>query len=211
MLLEGTGQARPVHSKLVRGAEGGQTGMAEIETERLLLRGWGEADREPFARMNADPRVMEYYPALLTRAESDRMIDKIQARFAERGYSLWAAELRATGGFIGYVGLSVPAFHAHFTPCVEIGWRLDAAHWGVGLATEGARAVVHHGFAVIGLDEILSFTTVGNRRSRRVMEKLGMTHDPREDFDHPNLPPGHPLGPHVLYRLDQSRYAPASF
>jgi RimJ/RimL family protein N-acetyltransferase len=175
--------------------------MTAIATERLLLRRWRDADREPFARMNADPRVMEHFAARLTRAESDAMIDNIEARFADRGYSLWAAELRAGGEFIGFIGLSVPAFQAHFTPCVEIGWRLDAAFWGRGLATEGARAVVRYAFDVLRLDEIVSFAVVGNVRSRRVMEKLGMTHDPRDNFDHPKLPPGHPLRRHVLYRL----------
>ena len=175
--------------------------MNGIATERLLLRRWREADREPFARMNADPVVMEHFPAPLRRAESDAIIDKFQARFADRGYSLWAAELRATGEFIGFIGLSVPPFRAHFTPCVEIGWRLDAAFWGRGLATEGARAVACHAFDVLRLDEIVSFTTVANLRSRRVMEKLGMTHNPGDDFDHPRLPVGHPMRRHVLYRL----------
>ena len=180
--------------------------MTGIETDRLLLRRWCEADREPFARMNADLRVMEHFPAPLTRAESDAMIDKIEARFADRGYSLWAAELRAGGDFIGFIGLSVPAFQAHFTPCVEIGWRLDAPSWGRGLATEGARAVVHHAFALLGLHELVSFTTDGNQRSRRVMEKMGMTRNPADDFDHPHIPIGHPMRRHVLYRLEETRW-----
>lgn len=178
--------------------------MADLHTERLLLRRWRDSDREPFARMNADPAVMEHFPALLTRAESDAAVGWIEAGFADRGYGLWAAELRATGEFIGFVGLSVPAFHAHFTPCVEIGWRLAAAHWGTGLATEGARAVVRQAFEVIGLNEIVSFTVPANLRSRRVMEKLGFTHDERDDFDYPNLSPGHPMRKHVLYRLSKS-------
>ncbi len=184
--------------------------MKGIATEHLVLRRWRDADREPFARMNADPVVMEHFPARLTRAESDAMVDNIEARFADRGYSLWAAELRATGEFIGFIGLSVPAFQSHFTPCVEIGWRLDVAHWGRGLATEGARAVVGYAFDVLNLDEIVSFTTAANLRSRRVMEKLGMTHDPRDDFDHPRLPPGHPMRRHVLYRLERSRWETSS-
>ena len=178
-----------------------------IETERLLLRRWREADREPFARMNADPRVMEYFPALLSPYESDRLIEHINAHFERHGFGLWAAELRATGEFIGYVGLAIPHFDAAFTPCVEIGWRLDATHWGRGLATEGARALAHHAFNVLGLTEIVSFTVPGNLRSRRVMEKLGMTHNGRDDFDHPNLPPGHPMRRHVLYRLTRSQFA----
>ncbi len=179
--------------------------MVEIETARLLLRRWREADREPFARVNADPLVMEHFPALLSRAESDRLVDNIEAHFERHGFGLWAAEQRATGQFIGFIGLAVPRFEAAFTPCVEIGWRIDPAFWGMGLATEGAREVVRRGFAVFGLNEIVSFTVPANTRSRRVMEKLGMTHDPRDDFDHPNLAPGHPLRLHVLYRLRQPR------
>ncbi len=164
-----------------------------IETPRLILRRWRESDREPFARMNADPRVMEFFPACLSRAESDALIDRVRSE-------LMAAELRETGEFIGFIGLSVPTFEAHFTPCVEIGWRLAAEHWGRGLATERARAVL------AGAEgEVVSFTTVGNWRSRRVMEKLGLTHDPRDDFDHPRLPEGHPLRRHVLYRSGKIR------
>jgi len=180
--------------------------MAEIETDRLLLRRWRDADRDPFARMNADPAVMEHFPAPLSRQESDRLMDDIAAHFERHGFGGWAAEVRATGEFIGFIGLAVPRFEAAFTPCVEIGWRLAAAYWGRGLATEGARAVARYAFETLGLEEIVSFTTAANARSRRVMEKLGMTHDPRDDFDHPNLPAGHPMRPHVLYRM---RRAPA--
>lgn len=175
--------------------------MAEIETGRLLLRRWRDSDRGPFARMNADPRVMEHFPALLSRMESDRLADDIEAHFERYGFGAWAAELLAIGEFIGFIGLAVPRFEAPFTPCVEIGWRIDASYWGRGLATEGARAVVRHAFDVAGLNEIVSFTVPANTRSRRVMEKLGMTHDPGDDFDHPNLAPGNPLRRHVLYRL----------
>ena len=133
-------------------------GADRIETKRLLLRGWRDADREPFARMNADPRVMEYQPALLTRPESDALVDRIEAHFAEHGFGLWAAELQATGEFVGYVGLAVPRFEAHFTPCVEIGWRLAAEYWGQGLATEGARAALRDGFDELGLNEIGAVT-----------------------------------------------------
>jgi RimJ/RimL family protein N-acetyltransferase len=169
-----------------------------IETPRLILRPWRDSDREPFARLNADPRVMEYFPALLSRQESDAGVDWILQHFADHGFGLLAAELRETGEFIGYIGLAVPTFHAHFTPCVEIGWRLAAEYWGRGLATEGAREVLRHSQV-----PIVSFTSVQNSRSRRVMEKLGMTHDPAEDFDHPRLPEGHPLRRHVLYRLQR--------
>lgn len=173
----------------------------ELKTSRLLLRSWRDSDREPFARINADPRVMEYFPACLSRADSDALIDRIEARINDHGWSLFAAELREAGEFIGFMGLSVPAFEAHFTPSVEIGWRLAAEHWGKGLATEGARAVLHFGFTQLRLPEVVSFTTVANVRSRRVMEKLGMTHNPAEDFDHPDLAEGHSLKRHVLYRL----------
>jgi RimJ/RimL family protein N-acetyltransferase len=175
-----------------------------IETHRLLLRRWRDDDREPFACMNADPIVMEHFPARLTRDESDCLIENIEAHFERHGFGAWAAEVRDTRKFIGFIGLAVPRFQAPFTPCVEIGWRLDAAHWGRGLATEGAQAVVRCAFDVLKLGEIVSFTIPANVRSRRVMEKLGMTRDPRDDFDHPNLPAGHPMQRHVLYRLKRS-------
>jgi RimJ/RimL family protein N-acetyltransferase len=172
-----------------------------LRTERLVLRRPCEADREPFVRMNADPRVMEFFPATLSHEESDALMERIEAHLQQHGFSWCAAELRDTGEFIGFIGLSVPRFEAAFTPCVEIGWRLAAEYWGRGLATEGARAVLEYAFADLGLKEIVSFTTVGNARSRRVMEKLGMTHDAAEDFDHPSLPEGHAQRRHVLYRL----------
>lgn len=172
-----------------------------LETERLVLRRWKPSDRDPFAHLNADPRVMEFMPGVLSRVESDRLVDRVEAHFAQHGYGPFAAETRSEGLFIGFIGLSVPAFEAHFTPCVEIGWRLAASHWGQGLATEGARAVARYAFESVGLEEIVSFTVPENVRSRRVMEKLGMTRDAADDFDHPGLPPGHPLRRHVLYRL----------
>jgi RimJ/RimL family protein N-acetyltransferase len=176
-----------------------------IETDRLALRQWIASDREPFARMNADPRVMEFMPTALSRQESDHFADRIEGHFRERQFGLFAAELRRDHSFIGYIGLAVPGFCANFTPCVEIGWRLSAEHWGQGLATEGARAVVRHSFEVLGIDDLVSFTVPANLRSLRVMEKLGMTRDPAEDFDHPSLPLGHPLRRHVLYRLSRSK------
>lgn len=175
--------------------------IEELRTERLILRQWRDTDREPFARMNQDPAVMEFFQGLLNPAETEAMVDRIEAQFAERGFGLWAAELLDSGEFIGYVGLAVPRFDAAFTPCVEIGWRLASEHWGRGLATEGSREVVRCAFERLGMREIVSFTVPVNFRSRRVMEKLGMTHDPREDFDHPSLPAGNPLRRHVLYRL----------
>ncbi len=174
---------------------------ASAETERLILRRWRVEDREPFARLNADPLVMENFPACLTREESDAGVDHVEAHFEKHGFGLFAAELRASGQFIGFIGLNIPDFEAHFTPCVEIGWRLAREHWGRGLATEGARAAVRYGFETLGLRELVAFTVPANIRSRRVMEKLGMSRDPADDFDHPRLEPGHPLRRHVLYRL----------
>ena len=175
--------------------------MTMLRTDRLALRQWREADLEPFAELNADPEVMRYFPAPLTRAESDAHAERSRARIAERGWGLWAVEVVGEVPFIGFIGLAEPRFEAHFTPAVEIGWRLAREHWGHGYAVEGARAAVAYGFGELGLDEIVSFTTTANERSRRVMERLGMTHDAADDFEHPLLAPGHPLRPHVLYRL----------
>ena len=172
-----------------------------LETERLRLREWQHGDREPFARLNADPDVMEFFPKRLTREESDAMVDRIEAHFRSKGFGLYAVELREGGRFIGYVGLHTPTFEARFTPCVEIGWRLAGDVWGEGLATEAALAVARHAFENIGLDEIVSFTAPANHRSIRVMQKIGMSRDPADDFEHPSLAVGHPLRPHVLYRL----------
>lgn len=175
--------------------------MPVLTTDRLVLRRWKQADREPFARMNRDPAVMRFMPAALSAPESDRLVDRIEAHFEQHGFGPWAAELRSGAEFIGYIGLMIPRFEAAFTPCVEIGWRLAAAHWNRGLATEGARTVARHAFEVVRLPALVSFTAAGNAASRRVMEKLGMTRNPAEDFDHPLLPEGHPLRRHVLYRL----------
>lgn len=172
-----------------------------IATERLLLRTWQSRDRKPFAQINSDSRVMEFMPALLSRAESDLFVDRVQHHFRDHGFGLYAVELRRERIFIGFTGLSIPTFVAHFTPCVEIGWRLSAEHWGQGLATEAAAAVVRHAFGPLGLDALVSFTVPANLRSQRVMEKIGMNHDPSDDFEHPRLPEGHPLRRHVLYRL----------
>ncbi len=171
-----------------------------IETERLILRRWRESDRGPFAEMNADPRVMEFLPMPLTREQSDDFMDRIEAQFMEYGFGLLAAEMRESGEFIGYVGLFVPKFEAWFTPCVEIGWRLAARWWGQGLATEAAQAVMRYGFETVGLKELLSFTAVGNRRSIRVMEKLGM--EKIGEFEHPRVAEGSWLRKHVVYRKE---------
>ncbi len=172
-----------------------------IETDRLILRSFTEADREPFAAMNADPEVMRHFPGPLDRATSDALVDRILDGWEERDLGLWAVERREDGAFLGFVGLSAPTFDAHFTPAIEVGWRLARDAWGHGYATEAARAGLAYGFVTLGLEEIVSVTTVDNTRSRRVMERLGMTRDEADDFDHPGLPPGHPLRRHVLYRL----------
>ena len=173
----------------------------ELRTERLLLRAWRPEDREPFAALNADPVVMEHYPSMLTREESDALADRIEARFDLHGWGLWAVEVVDTGEFTGYVGLTPQTLDVHFTPAVEVGWRLAHEYWGRGYAPEGGQAALDYAFDEIGLDEVVSFTTVANVRSQRVMQKIGMTHDPADDFDHPALPEGHPQRPHVLYRI----------
>jgi RimJ/RimL family protein N-acetyltransferase len=172
-----------------------------LRTARLRLRPWRDADREPFAALNADPEVTAFLPGPLDRAASDAIVERICAHFDARGFGLWAVEAPGAADFVGFVGLQVPAFEAFFTPCVEVGWRLARAHWGRGYATEAARAAVAHGFGALGLREIVSFTVPANRRSRAVMERLGMRRDPAEDFDHPRLPEGDPRRRHVLYRL----------
>ena len=173
----------------------------ELRTDRLLLRRWLPEDRTPFARLNADARVVEFLPGPLSREESDAWADRIEAHFQEHGFGLWAVEIPGVTPFAGFIGLSIPRFEAHFMPCVEIGWRLDADHWNRGYATEGARAALGFGFETLQLEEIVSFTVPANVRSRRVMEKISMRHSASDDFDHPLLPDGHPLRRHVLYRL----------
>ena len=182
----------------------------ELRTERLWLRRWRPEDREPFAALNADARVVEYLPGPLSREESDALIARIETRFEEHGFGLWAVEVAGVAPLIGFIGLSVPRFEAAFTPCVEIGWRLAAEHWGRGYATEGAQAAARFGFEQVGLPDIVSFTVPDNVRSRRVMEKIGMTHDPADDFDHPLLPEGHRLRRHVLYRLNRGTTGPGT-
>ncbi|HZM73189.1 MAG TPA: GNAT family N-acetyltransferase [Candidatus Polarisedimenticolia bacterium] len=177
-----------------------------IETERLRLRAFRDGDREPFAELNADREVMELFPAVLSRRESDAFLDRILRRWDEDGHGLWAIELKTDGAFFGFAGLATHRFEAHFMPAVEVGWRLARHAWGFGYATEAGAAALRYGFETLGLEEIVSFTTVANARSRRVMERLGMTRDPADDFDHPNLPVGHPIRPHVLYRLPKAAW-----
>ncbi len=174
-----------------------------IVTMRLQLRQWRNTDLPKFAALNADPQVMEFMPATLSRWESDALATEIRDRIASHGWGLWAVEILGGATFIGFVGLTPPEFQAHFTPCTEIGWRLAGEHWGKGYATEAAMAACDFAFTQLDLSEIVSFTTVANTRSRRVMARLDMKHDPDDDFDHPGLPVGHPLRRHVLYRLQQ--------
>jgi ribosomal-protein-alanine N-acetyltransferase len=182
----------------------GDDGKTSPRAERLLLRDWRTDDFRAFADLNADPRVMEHFPKTLTQTESDELASRIGAHFDERGFGLWAVEIPGVAPFIGFIGLAVPEFDAHFTPCVEVGWRIACAHWNHGYATEGARAAVSYGFSQLGLSEIVSFTVPRNVASRRVMEKLGMSHDASDDFDHPKLKEGHRLRRHVLYRLQNT-------
>lgn len=169
-----------------------------IRTERLLLRPWKPEDFEPFCDLNADPDVMHHFPSTLTSVQTAAGWERAQAHFDRHGWGLFAAEHK--GVFIGYIGLFHVPFEVHFTPAVEIGWRLAKEHWNRGLASEGARACLDFGFSKLGLKEIVAFTTPGNLASIRVMEKIGMRRDPRGDFEHPRVAPGHPLRRHVLYR-----------
>jgi RimJ/RimL family protein N-acetyltransferase len=179
-----------------------------LETPRLRLRHWREDDFPAFAALNAHQHVMEHFPDVLTAAESDTLATRIQENIRNRGFGLWAVEVVDGPRFIGFVGLNVPRFEAHFTPCVEIGWRLAYEHWGKGYATEGARASVAFGFTELKLNEIVSFTIPANRRSRAVMERIGMVHTEADDFDIPGFPEGHRIRRHVLYRLSRERWKP---
>ncbi|MBN8827716.1 MAG: GNAT family N-acetyltransferase [Sphingobacteriia bacterium] len=177
--------------------------MMKLEAERVILREWKEEDVEPFAKINQDPKVMEFMPKLLTKQEVNEWIERIKLHFKNNNFGMFACELKETKKFIGYIGLQNVAFEASFTPCVEVAWRLASDHWGKGLATEGAKRVLEFAFNDLKLKEVLAFTVPKNLPSRRVMEKLGMTHDPKENFNHPKLPLEHPLSLHVLYRIKE--------
>jgi RimJ/RimL family protein N-acetyltransferase len=181
--------------------------VAEIRTERLLLRQWRDEDLEPFAALNADAETMRYFPAPPSREQSDALAQDARRHIKEEGWGLWAVEVVGGASFIGFVGLARPSFEEHFTPAVEVGWRLAREHWGNGYATEAGRAAVAYGFEELGLEEIVSFTSELNEPSWRVMERLGMRHDPTGDFEHPRVSAGHPLRPHVLYRLSRADWA----
>ncbi|MDT8429741.1 MAG: GNAT family N-acetyltransferase [Pseudomonadales bacterium] len=179
--------------------------LIEPETDRLLLRQWRDSDKEPFSTLNADPRVMEYFPSLLSRSESDSVADRCKSLIADKGWGLWAAELKESKLFIGFVGLHIPSDDLPFSPCVEIGWRLAYEHWGKGYATEAALTALNVGFQQLLLDEIVSFTTLSNFKSQAVMKRIGMAMT--ETFEHPALPKGSPLRKHCLYRLTGTQYA----
>ena len=183
------------------------TRRPELRTNQLRLRRWKKSDLGPFAALNSDLEVMEHFPSVLSGAETARMIDRIEAGFEEHGFGLWAIEQTDTRDFIGFTGLSVPSFEAHFTPAVEVGWRLARRYWGAGYATAAAGAAMDYGFNTIGLSEIVSFATPANTRSTAVMARLRMTHDPADDFDHPNQPKGSHLRRHVLCRMSTARWS----
>lgn len=181
------------------------TRAIEFDTDRLAFRCWHDRHRAPFAAMNADPEVMRYFPSTLTAEQTNAGIDMWLSQFAEHGWSDWAVELKDSGAFIGFIGLSIPRRQLPFSPCVEIGWRLARAHWGHGYATEGARGALAVGYEQLGLEEIVSFTALDNQRSRAVMERLGMR-NANADFDHPGVPNGHWLSRHCLYRLTRDEW-----
>ncbi|MEK8030351.1 GNAT family N-acetyltransferase [Ideonella sp. DXS29W] len=180
----------------------------ELQTPRLRLRRWREEDREPFAALNQDARVMEHFPGLIPRDRSDATVDACINAFATRGWGNWAIERRDTGEFIGFTGLSIPQRRFHFSPCVEVGWRLAHAHWGQGFATEAARVALQVGFQQLDLDEIVSMTAVGNLRSQAVMRRIGLV-DTGEVFEHPGVPEGHPVRPHCLFKISAEQWRAA--
>jgi RimJ/RimL family protein N-acetyltransferase len=177
--------------------------MPTVETERLVLRPWHDDDLPALVALNADPRVMEFFPAVRSAEESAEMLARIRTHWAAHRFGWWVMERRDDRAFVGIAGLLVPGFQASFTPCVEVGWRLPVAAWGQGYATEAARAALQHGFETRSprLEEIFAFTVPANVRSRRVMERIGMHHDPADDFDHPQVPAGDRLSRHLLYRI----------
>jgi RimJ/RimL family protein N-acetyltransferase len=186
---------------------GGSGNLPDMHTARLVLRDWTEEDLEPFARLNADPAVMEHFPSTLTRAQSDDLVRRIRERRELDGLCFWAVEVPDVARFIGMVGLAVVHFDAPFAPAVEIGWRIDRRHWGSGYATEGAVASLRFAFDELGLDRVVSFTVPANTASLRVMEKIGMRPVPGGEFEHPALEPGHRLRHHVLHAAERSSWS----
>ncbi len=179
--------------------------IEQLETNRLLLRQWKDSDLEPFVTLNADPRVMEFFPDTLSREYTDGMVQKCKERIAERGWGFWATELKETREFIGFIGLEEPNSGLTFEPCTEIGWRLSYRHWGMGYATEGAKKALRFAFEDLQKDEIVSFTAVQNTRSESVMKKLGMRRC-ESTFEHPNVAEETGLKTHCLYRLTKEEW-----
>ena len=179
--------------------------VAQLTTARLVLRQWVDDDLAPFAALNADPEVMRHFPEPLSRSQSDRLAAQIRASLEREGWGLWAVEVPGAASFIGFVGLNKVGFEAHFTPAIEVGWRLDRRYWGHGYATEAGRTALAFAFGQLGCEEIVSFTATVNRRSIRVMERLRMLRDPADDFDHPTVADS-VLRRHVLYRLARQQW-----
>ena len=175
--------------------------MKPIETERLILREWKDTDILPFYEMGQDPRVMEYFPSLWTMEMVKDFISRMKIQLVEKNYTLWAVEEKKAQQFIGFVGLNEPTWEAAFTPCIEIGWRIAFSFWGKGYASEAAKAVLDYSFNELELLELVSFTVTNNLRSRKVMERIGMSRETKDDFLHPKLDPHHPMAPHVLYKI----------
>lgn len=176
----------------------------DLQTERLGLRRFLPEDLDAFAALNADPRVMEYFPSPLDRATVQDYIVRINQKHDEQGYCFWAAELLETGELIGFIGLTQVSYETAFTPAVEIGWRLAYPFWGKGLATEGAKGCLKFAFEKLGLEEVVSFTALANQRSYKVMERIGMKRD--IEFDHPKMEAGHSLQRHILYRISRQEW-----
>ena len=177
---------------------------AVLQTRRLILRQWQESDFLPYAKLNADQRVMEFMLGTMTEEETRQSIENIEKHFDAHGFGRWAVQIADSEKFIGFVGISIPTYTLPFSPCVEVAWRVCPDEWGKGYAPEAANEAMRDGFERVGLQEIVSFTTLINLKSRRVMEKLGMQYCPAEDFDHPMVPQGHRLRRHVLYRMSKA-------
>jgi RimJ/RimL family protein N-acetyltransferase len=174
-----------------------------LQSDRLIMRRWRDEDLDPFAALNADPAVMEHIQKVLTREESAGFIDRIEAEFEECGWGLWAVEVKDGAPFIGFVGLHRVPFQVKSSTAIEVGWRLAHEHWGHGYTTEAAERAVRFGYDEAGLLEVLSFTNPANVRSWKVMERIGMVRDPSSDFEHPNVPVGHHLRDHIVYRFPE--------
>ncbi len=180
--------------------------MKILETERLILRTWIDSDLQPMFEINQDPIVMEYFLGLQDLETTKNLITKVNNHFDQHGYSLYACVKKDSREFVGFIGLLIADFNAHFTPATEISWRLSSKHWAQGLATEGAKAVLNYAFRKLQITEIVSFTAMDNAKSIKVMQKIGLQHNADDDFDHPKLDDNSPLQRHVLYRLSRDQF-----